>query len=79
MNFFLQIYTLFLTSSAGCLGAEDVAATPQDWLTALQSGIDVVSRYGGASVGDRTMVREEKEIPQSLSAKCFPFARTGYM
>ena len=30
--------------------------TSSQWLTALESGINAITKYGGASIGDRTMV-----------------------
>ena len=51
------MYTLFLTAASNCLEGEDYTKTSNDWLLALQSGIDAIIRYGGADVGDRTMAR----------------------
>ncbi len=49
------MYTLFLTAASSCLEGEGTK-TSNDWLLALRSGIDAIIKYGGADVGDRTMV-----------------------
>ena len=52
---FLQIYTIFLTSASIALEG-DSKKSPQDWLKGLENGINAIRRYGGADIGDRTMV-----------------------
>ena len=52
---FLQIYTIFLTSASIALEG-DSEKSPQDWLKGLENGINAIKRYGGADIGDRTMV-----------------------
>ncbi|XP_063756899.1 triokinase/FMN cyclase [Eleginops maclovinus] len=48
------LYTLFLTAAAGHVteGQSDAAA----WATAMHAGTQAMKKYGGADVGDRTML-----------------------
>lgn len=49
------IYTIFLTSASIALEG-DSKKSPQDWLKGLENGINAIKRYGGADIGDRTML-----------------------
>ena len=47
------MYSLFFSATATALQA---ATGREQWVAALKHGIDAISKYGGAEVGDRTMV-----------------------
>ncbi|XP_022107509.1 triokinase/FMN cyclase-like [Acanthaster planci] len=47
------LYSLFFTAAATVLQSN---TTPSGWVNALKCGMDTVSKYGGAEVGDRTML-----------------------
>uniref|UniRef100_UPI00358F85F4 triokinase/FMN cyclase n=1 Tax=Myxine glutinosa TaxID=7769 RepID=UPI00358F85F4 len=47
------LYSLFLTAAAPSVCEY---ATPSHWVCAFQAGIEAIKRYGGADVGDRTLL-----------------------
>ena len=50
------IYSILLTSAASAFQDRD-KVDAVDWVRSLRSGLDAVMLYGGASPGDRTMVK----------------------
>lgn len=50
------IYSILLTSAASAFQDRDKVEAV-DWVRSLRSGLDAVMLYGGASPGDRTMVK----------------------
>ncbi len=66
-------YSLMLVASAGVLQS-NVSAT--GWCLALGAAIDAVTRYGGAEVGDRTMLDAlcpaQQVLHEKLQEGCSP-------
>ena len=48
-----QLYSLFFSAAAVAIQTSTERA---QWVTSLKQGIDAITKYGGAEVGDRTMV-----------------------
>ena len=60
LDFIGGLYSILLSVTANKI--QEIVSKPgasicgQQWLEAFQYGADAVSKYGGASLGDRTMV-----------------------
>eukprot|EP00210_Caulerpa_lentillifera_P005365 g5127.t1 len=50
------LYNILFTAGAASMRLHDQDPTPLHWCLALEAGIEAVMKYGGASLGDRTML-----------------------
>ena len=50
------VYSILLTSTSTKLSSASDLSKYSSWASAFQTGIEAVIKYGGADVGDRTLV-----------------------